>query len=284
MAAATTARWERYAPYVIFVIRIVAALLFVQHGAQKLFGFTGAPVEQSFLTQRGVAGVLETIGPLFFAVGLFTRVTAFILCGEMAFAYFIRWAPLAFWPLSNGGEEAILFCYLYLWIVTAGPGAWSVDGWLERHTAWHPGRTLTQRLQSLEPYTRAVLRIIVGFFVVQHGLRKAFGMLPLIGGRPGAPPFALDGLPAVTGYFDLVAGALLIAGLLTRPVGLVVAAEMFVAYVTVAAPRGPWPIANGGGEVLLHVVILAYIVVKGAGAWSLDRARTSAGVRPWQST
>lgn len=279
-------RWERYAPSVILIIRIVAAVLFFEHGAQKLFGFTGAPVEQSFLTQRGVAGVLETAGPVLLALGLFTRVTAFILCGEMAFAYFIRWAPLTFWPLSNGGEEAILFCYLYLWLVTAGPGAWSADAWLERHTAWHPGRALRQRLQSLEPYTRAVLRIIVGFFVVQHGLRKAFGLLALVGGRPGAPPFALDGLPPFTGYFDLVAGALLIAGLFTRPVAIVVALEMFVAYIVVAAPRGPWPISNGGGEVLLHVVILAYIAVMGAGAWSVDRERApaGAGVKPWQST
>ena len=284
--AATTARWDRYAAYVIFVIRIVAAALFFQHGAQKLFGFTGAPVESSVLTQRGVAGVLETVGPVLFALGLFTRVTAFILCGEMAFAYFIRWAPLGFWPLSNGGEESILFCYMYLWIVTAGPGAWSVDGWLQRHTAWHPARELASRLQAFEPYTRAVLRIMVGFFVVQHGLRKAFGMLPLIGGRPGAPPFALDGLAAVTGYFDLVAGALLIAGLLTRPVAVIVGLEMFVAYVAVAAPRGPWPISNGGGEVLLHVIILAYIATMGAGAWSVDRDRppVSAGVKPWQST
>ena len=117
-------RWERHAPWVILVLRLVAA---------------------------------------------------FILCGEMAFAYFIRWAPLGFWPLSNGGEEAILFCSMYSWIVTAGPGAWSVDGWLERHTSWHPVRTLTRRLQALdEPYTRAVLRIIVGFFVVQHVVILAY--------------------------------------------------------------------------------------------------------------
>lgn len=269
----TTTRWERYAPHILFVIRIVAALLFFMHGAQKLWGFTGSPIEASYLTQRGIAGLLEVIGPLLLALGLFTRFTAFILSGEMASAYFIRWAPVTFWPLSNGGEEAILFCFLFLWMVTTGAGAWSVDGWLERRAAGRPG-ALIQRVQSLEPYARALLRIIVGSFIVQHGLRKAFGMLPLMGGRPGAPPFALDVLPAVTGYFDLVAGALIMAGLFTRPLALVVAAEMLVAYVVVAAPRGPWPITNGGVEVLLHAVILAYVASRGAGAWSLNRGRS----------
>ncbi len=269
-------RLERYAPYVIFFVRIVAAVLFFQHGAQKLLGFTGAPIAQSFLTQRGFAGILETVGPLLLTLGLFTRFTAFILCGQMAVAYFTAWAPLTFWPLSNGGEESVLFCYLFLWLVAAGPGAWSVDEWRARHMSWHPTRGLMNALQSLEPYARAVLRAIAGFFVVQHGLRKAFGMLPLVGGRSGAPPFALDGLSEVTGYLDCVTGALLIVGLFTRPVSILVAVEMFVAYVTIAAPRGPWPITNGGGEVLLHLVILAYLAVTGAGAWSVDGARRSA--------
>ncbi len=266
-----TTRWERYAPYILFVIRIVAAVLFFMHGAQKVWGFTGAPMVPDYMSQRGLAALLEVVGPILLALGLFTRFTAFILSGEMAFAYFIRWAPVTFWPLSNGGEEAILFCFLFLWMVTAGPGAWSVDGWLARRSS--RARALTERLRSLEPYARALLRIIVGSFIVQHGLRKAFGMLPLMGGRPGAPPFALDQLPAVTGYWDLVAGALIMAGLFTRPLALVVAAEMLVAYVVVAAPRGPWPITNGGVEVLLHAVILAYIASRGAGAWSLDRGR-----------
>lgn len=267
-------RWERYAPYVIFVVRIAAAVLFFQHGAQKLFGFTGSRPVQDLLTQRGIAGLLETIGPTLFALGLFTRFTAFILCGEMAVAYFISWAPLGVWPINNGGEEAVLFCYFYLWIVTAGPGAWSVDGWLERQAFWRPARAWKQRLLAWEPYSRSIVRAIVGFIVVQHGARKAFGVLAMIGGRRSVPPLALDGLPAVTGYLDLVAGALLMLGLFTRPTALIVGVEMLLAYILVAAPRGPWPIRNGGGEALLHVLILASLVGMGAGAWSADRART----------
>jgi putative oxidoreductase len=264
--------WDRYAPYIIFIIRIVAALLFFAHGAQKFWGFTGSPIEASYFTQRGVAGLLETLGPLLLALGLFTRFTAFILCGEMAFAYFIRWAPVAFWPLSNGGEESILFCFLFLWMVAAGAGAWSLDGLLFRNRSANP-TGLTARLASLEPYARAILRMVVAFFIIQHGVRKVFGLLPLVGGRPGAPPFALDGLPALTGYLDLVGGGLLFFGAFTRPVAVVLALEMVVAYLTVAAPRGPWPISNGGTEVLLHAVILAYIIAVGPGAWSVEKTR-----------
>src|SRR5688572_32671732 len=166
-----TTRWEHYAPYILFVIRIVAAVLFFRYGAQKVWWFTGAPIVPDYMSQRGLAALLEVIGPVLLALGLFTRFTAFILSGEMAFAYFIRWAPVTFVPLMNGGEEAILFCFLFLWMVTAGPGAWSVDGMLARRASGVGA--LRQRLQSLEPYARALLRIIVGSFLVQHGLRKA---------------------------------------------------------------------------------------------------------------
>ena len=117
------------------------------------------------------------------------------------------------------------------------------------------------------------MRAIVGFLVIEHGVRKVFDVLPMVGGRRNAPPLAIDGLPAITGYIDLIAGALLIAGLFTRPAALIVAAQMAAAYFVVAAPRGAWPIRNGGGEALLHVVLNVYILLMGAGVWSLDRLR-----------
>jgi uncharacterized membrane protein YphA (DoxX/SURF4 family) len=221
--------------------------------------------------QRGVAGLLETIGPVLLLLGLFPRFTAFVLCGEMAVAYFQSWAPRGFWPIANGGEEAVLFCYFYLWIVTAGPGAWSLDAWIDRQRGPHPFRELKRRLAVFEPYTRSIMRAIVGFLVIEHGVRKIFNVLPMVGGRRNVPPLALDGLPPITGYIDLICGALLIAGLLTRPAALVVAAQTAAAYFVVAAPRGPWPIRNGGGEALLFVVINVYFVVVGAGVLSLDR-------------
>ena len=213
--------------------------------------------------------MLETVGPALLVLGLCTRSTAFILCGEMAVAYFMAWAPVGFWPITNGGEEAVLFCYFFLWMVAAGPGAWSLDHWLARQTWWRPSRDWTARLLALEPYVRSILRVIVGFLILQHGARKAFGVLPVLGGRSNVPPLALDGLPAITGYLDLVLGALLILGLWTRWTAIVTAVELIVAYLVVAAARGPWPIANGGGEALLHVLILGLLAIEGPGAWRL---------------
>lgn len=272
MAAFSRPR-DGYTQYVLFVIRVVAALLFFQHGAQKLFGFTGSRITHDLLTQRGIAGLLETIGPTLLVLGLFTRFTAFILCGEMAVAYFRSWAPQGFWPIANGGEEATLFCYLYLWIVTAGPGAWSLDGWIQRRHLSFSVRVFRESLIGLEPYTRSILRVIAGFLLTQHGARKVFGVLQVVAGRANAPPFAIDGLPLATGYIDMAAGVLLMLGLFVRPAALVVAIEMLVAYLAVAAPRGPWPVRNGGGEALLHCMIYAYLVVMGAGVLSLDRLR-----------
>jgi putative oxidoreductase len=265
--------WERNAHYLLFVMRVVAALLFVAHGTQKVWGWPSGRAITDYYSQRGLAAMLETLGPAMLAVGLFPRFTAFILCGEMAVAYFQSWAPVGFWPITNGGEEAVLFCYLYLWMIFAGPGAWSVDGWLEQRPVPHPFRALKQRLLEWEPYARSVLRVIAGFLIVQHGARKVFEVLPVLAGRRNAPPLAIDGLPAITGYIDLIAGTLLLAGLFTRPAALIVAAQMLAAYFFVAAPRGPLPILNGGGEALLHVIIAAYIAVMGAGALSLDRFR-----------
>jgi putative oxidoreductase len=266
-------RWERAAPYVLLAIRLAAALLFFQHGAQKLFGFTGTRPPDDLLSQRAIAGLLETVGPALLAAGLFTRTTAFILCGEMAVAYFMSWAPRGFWPISNGGEEAVGFCYLFLWMVAAGPGAFSVDAWLERRPLPRPFDALKRRLTAWEPQFRAVLRIIIGFVFVQHGARKLFGVLAIVGGRRNVPPLAIDGLPPITGVLDLVGGALLMAGLFTRSVSLMLALELCAAYLLIAAPRGPWPIRNGGGEALLEVAILIALAVLGAGAWSLDRWR-----------
>src|SRR5881397_2667185 len=96
---------------------------------------------------------------------------AFILCGEMAVAYFQSWAPRGFWPITNGGEEAVLLCYFYLWMMTAGPGAYSFDEWIDRQGGPHPFRALKRKLAGLEPYTRSIMRAIVGFLLIEHGAR-----------------------------------------------------------------------------------------------------------------
>jgi putative oxidoreductase len=115
-------------PRLLSILRIVTAFLFMQHGTQKIFGFP-APQRNEFdlMSLSGMAGALELIGGALLLLGLFTRPTAFVLSGLMAFAYFLAHAPQGFWPLVNGGELAALYSFLFLYLVCAGGGEWSVD-------------------------------------------------------------------------------------------------------------------------------------------------------------
>jgi putative oxidoreductase len=117
-----------WAPRLLGLLRIVAAILFIEHGTQKLFGFPpptrGMP--EAF-TLIWFAGVLEVFGGLLILIGLFTRPVAFVLSGQMAFAYWMAHAPQSPYPVLNGGDAAILFCFLFLYLVAAGPGAFSID-------------------------------------------------------------------------------------------------------------------------------------------------------------
>jgi putative oxidoreductase len=122
-----------WAPHTLSLLQITAGLVFFQHGIEKLFGFGGARVEQDLMTVRGIGGLLETFGGPLIAMGLFTRVTAFILSGEMAVAYFRSWAPRGFWPSFSGPgmEASILFCYLFLFFFASGAGPWSLDAFIK---------------------------------------------------------------------------------------------------------------------------------------------------------
>lgn len=121
-----------WTPALLSAVRIAAGLIFFQHGAEKIWGFAGGRIDLNFASMHGIAGPIEVIGGALLILGLFSRTTAFILCGEMAVAYFLRWAPRGFFPIMNGGEESVLNCYLFLWLVTAGPGPWSLDGIIGR--------------------------------------------------------------------------------------------------------------------------------------------------------
>ncbi|MBB2961608.1 DoxX family protein [Methylobacterium sp. R2-1] len=119
-----TAQW---APRMLSVLRIVSALIFMAHGTQKILGFPASSMNPPLMSMSGVAGLLELVGGALLVVGLFSRPVAFILSGEMAFAYFLAHAPKSFFPALNGGDAAILYCFVFLYIAFAGPGPWSID-------------------------------------------------------------------------------------------------------------------------------------------------------------
>lgn len=117
-----------WAPRMLSILRIVAALIFMEHGTQKLLGFP--PSENpgpELLSLSGIAGILELVGGALLVLGLFTRPVAFILAGEMAVAYWLAHAPQNFFPVNNGGDASILFCFVFLYLFVAGGGAWSLD-------------------------------------------------------------------------------------------------------------------------------------------------------------
>ena len=121
---------SRWQPQALAILRIVTGLTFLAHGLVKLIGFpAGAePGQQELMTLFGIGSVLETVGGALIILGLFTRPTAFILSGMMAVAYWMFHAPSSPYPVINGGDAAILYCFIFLYLVTSGPGAWALDG------------------------------------------------------------------------------------------------------------------------------------------------------------
>jgi putative oxidoreductase len=131
MTTTLAARWRSWAPYLLSVLRIIAAFVFIQFGSAKLLAIPAAVMPGGgtapLTSLPGFAGSLELVGGALLLLGLFTRPVAFLLSGEMAFAYFMGHAPQGFWPVLNQGTPAILFCLIWLYISSAGPGPWSLD-------------------------------------------------------------------------------------------------------------------------------------------------------------
>ncbi len=121
---------DRWAPYALGLLRIVAALIFLEHGTQKLLDFparSGGMAAPALFSMYGIAGMLEILGGALLVVGLFVRPTALVLSGMMASAYWISHAPRNIFPVLNGGDAAILYCFIFLYLVFAGGGAFALD-------------------------------------------------------------------------------------------------------------------------------------------------------------
>ncbi|GGF16166.1 hypothetical protein GCM10011321_05110 [Youhaiella tibetensis] len=120
-------RLNAYAPQALAVLRIMTALLFIAHGTQKLFGFPEAQMSPPLFSLFGLAAVIEVVTGILIAVGFQTRIAAFLASGQMAVAYFMVHSPNSFFPSNNGGDAAVLFCFVFLYLIFAGPGAWALD-------------------------------------------------------------------------------------------------------------------------------------------------------------
>ena len=131
-----TDKLNKYRPWMLSLLRIVTGFLFVEHGAQKLFGVLGGigGMHLAFPEKLWFAGVIEFFGGLLILAGLLTRCVAFVCAGEMAYAYFTAHAPNGFWPVPNHGEAAVLYCFVFLYFATAGAGPISLDHLLRKRS------------------------------------------------------------------------------------------------------------------------------------------------------
>jgi len=120
-------RVSKYAPEILSIARIVIGLLFLEHGTSKLLDFPHGPVQPTMGSLIWFQGIIEIVGGALFTVGFLTRLVAFILAGDMAFAYFMAHAPKGNFPMLNGGDAAILYCFIFLVYFVSGPGRWAVD-------------------------------------------------------------------------------------------------------------------------------------------------------------
>jgi putative oxidoreductase len=122
-------RVSKYLPETLSIVRIVVGLLFLEHGTSKLLAFPAAPAngQPAMMSLYWVQGIIELVGGALIALGFLTRPVAFILAGDMAVAYFMSHASKGFFPLLNGGDPAILYCFIFLLFFVSGPGRWSVD-------------------------------------------------------------------------------------------------------------------------------------------------------------
>jgi len=116
-----------WSPHVLSLLRVASGLAFMAHGTMKWLNFPPSTMNVTLTSWGGAAGVIELVGGALIVLGLFTRPAAFLCSGTMAVAYFMAHAPKSFFPVLNGGDAALLYCFVFFYLVFAGPGPWSLD-------------------------------------------------------------------------------------------------------------------------------------------------------------
>ena len=225
---------QPYAPYIICLVRIVAGLLFMQHGLEKLFGFAGArPAAHALGDSRsrrdsgGRWGTDACARDLHAADGVHSQWRN----GRGVLPILGSARVLPDCERRRGSHpERVDFL-----VACRSRGRCVESGCA--HSREAGPECAGRRVASWEPRVRAILRLIVGFLLTLHGIRKLFDVLPSVAGRRGAPPLALDSLPPFTGYIELAGGVLLMLGLVVRPTALVISVEVLLAYALIAQPR-----------------------------------------------
>jgi putative oxidoreductase len=255
-------------PRALSVLRIVTGLLIIQHGMAKVIGFPAieAFTRPPLLSPPGAAGFIELICGALLILGLRTRPAALILAADLAIAYITGYLPKGFHPLVSGGTLTILYLFSCLYLSSAGAGPWSIDASRPRGAAMDK---FDRTLAGFEPALLSIYRIVTGSLLFQYGLAKIY-KIPLL------PAFLkISPLVTVAGAIELIGGALLALGLLTRPVAFVLSGQMACAYFIghmfkdgIAAPAFI-PLLNGGNAAILFCFACLYFSCAGGGPWAL---------------
>jgi putative oxidoreductase len=249
---------NKFYPIGLALLRLFAAFVFWQHGAQKLLGLFGGPAAAPF-TLLWFVGIAEFIGAIAIAVGLLTRPVGAILAVDMAILYLTRYLPKGFPPiLDRNGEVALLLFLIASLLVVRGAGKFSVDAVLSKRES-----AADVRFEKYYPAFLSIFRLVIGLLFFQHGLQKVFGLLE-------GDAYTFPNLRWFAGMIELFAGPALALGLFTRPVAFLVCGEMAFAYFINHNPRNFWPILNQGEWTVLYCYIYMFLVAAGPGPFSLD--------------
>jgi putative oxidoreductase len=256
-----------WTPYVLSAARIVFGFLLLRHGLEQALGYPEAS-DSPAVSYQGVVEWLSVPAGLLLMLGLFTRRVALVFA--VAYVVLAVVGPFQRGPFThrNGADPILLSAFFFLYLASAGGGAWSLDR--QRDPAREDALDHTW-----EPYALALVRVVAGLLFWMHGLEKFFA---LGGGRIDRDIMTMRGL---AGWLENVGGPLIVLGLFTRPVAFILSGEMAVAYFRNWAPRGFWESFQEAGmeASILFCYFFLFLSSRGAGAWSVDTLLAAEGRR-----